>query len=135
MYFNLVKAVSQDDVADGCYITGEVTKHEDAKCILNEGMPFYKNPLEKGRLVVFFHVKFPEDGWIPKEKIIDLKKYLPTVQEPMIPDHAEECMLLKFDPNTDKIGANGMRRGEAYDSDDEGSGPHGGAQRVQCASQ
>ena len=98
-------------------------------------MPIYKNPLEKGRLVVFFHVKFPKNGWISKAKILELKNYLPAVQKSIIPDDAEECVLLKFDPNTEKIGANESRRGEAYDSDDECSGPHGGAQGVQCANQ
>ena len=98
-------------------------------------MPFYKNPMEKGRMIIFFHVKFPEDKWISPQKLVELEKYLPPRQEAIIPDHAEECMLQKFDPSTDKIGSNGVRRGEAYDSDDEGSGSHGGAQRVQCASQ
>ena len=84
--------------------------------------------------MVFFHVKFPENGWISKAKVLELKNYLPAVQKPIIPDDAEECVLSNFDPNTEKIGAE-SRRGEAYDSDDEEAGHHGGAQRVQCANQ
>ncbi|KAJ8874986.1 hypothetical protein PR048_022876 [Dryococelus australis] len=51
---------------------GEVTKHGDVKCILNEGMPQYRNPFEKGRLTIQFMV--------------------------MIPDNAEVCMLVELNP-------------------------------------
>lgn len=36
--------------------TGEVIKHGDIKCIVNEGMPIYKSPLEKGSLIIQFLV-------------------------------------------------------------------------------
>ncbi|ESN92603.1 hypothetical protein HELRODRAFT_95902 [Helobdella robusta] len=114
-------------------LPGEVIKHDEMKSILNEGMPFYKNPMEKGRLIVHFQVKFPENNWITGEKLVELEKLLPHRVESIIPDHAEECVLHKFDPATNRAGMNG-RQGEAYDSDDESSGHHGG-QRVQCASQ
>jgi DnaJ family protein A protein 1 len=39
--------------------SGEVIKHNDVKCILNEGMPLHKNPLEKGKLIITFTVTFP----------------------------------------------------------------------------
>lgn len=32
--------------------TGEVIKHGDIKCVENEGMPFYKEPYEKGQLII-----------------------------------------------------------------------------------
>ncbi|XP_013931155.1 PREDICTED: dnaJ homolog subfamily A member 4-like, partial [Thamnophis sirtalis] len=33
---------------------GEVIKHGDIKSIVNEGMPIYKSPLEKGSLIIQF---------------------------------------------------------------------------------
>lgn len=33
-------------------------KHGDLKCVNNEGMPVYKNPLEKGSLIIQFLVSF-----------------------------------------------------------------------------
>ena len=41
-------------------ITGEVIKTGDLKCVYGEGMPTYRNPFEKGKLIVKFSVDFPE---------------------------------------------------------------------------
>jgi DnaJ family protein A protein 1 len=54
---------------------GEVTKHGDVKCIMNEGMPQYKNPFEKGRLIIQFLVNFPSS--LPPELIPQLENCLP----------------------------------------------------------
>lgn len=108
-------------------LPGEVVKNGDIKCIMGEGMPIYRDPFTKGRLIIKFTVKFPESGSIPRNKIPDLEKILPAREEIIIPDTAEEHTLEDFDPSD----RNYRRRGEAYDSDDE-SGM--GGQRVQCAS-
>ena len=108
---------------------GEVIKDGDVKCIMGEGMPQYRNPFEKGRLIVQFNVSFPEDGWLPVDKISLLESLLPPRQEVIIPDGAEECTLTKFDPHSDARRSRSM--GEVYDDDDD-DGMHG--QRVQCAS-
>lgn len=108
-------------------IPGEVIKHGEVKVVMNEGMPHYKNPFEKGRLIIAFNVKFPQDNWVPVAKLKDLERLLPPRQELIIPDHAEECILQKFSPEANQ---QRHRMGEAYDSDEEGP-MHG--QRVQCA--
>uniref|UniRef100_A0A1I7WTY7 J domain-containing protein n=1 Tax=Heterorhabditis bacteriophora TaxID=37862 RepID=A0A1I7WTY7_HETBA len=41
-------------------LPGEVIKHSDIKVIHGEGMPFRKNPQEKGDLLVQFKVEFPK---------------------------------------------------------------------------
>ena len=41
-------------------VTGEVIKTGDLKCVYGEGMPTYRNPFEKGKLIVKFSVDFPE---------------------------------------------------------------------------
>lgn len=109
-------------------IPGEIIKHGDIKCIINEGMPHHKNPLDKGRLIVVFKVKFPESGSLTPDKVRKLEKLLPPREEPIIPDGAEECTLNDFDAQMDS--ENSRRRAEAYDDDEEGQG----GQRVQCAS-
>ena len=38
---------------------GEVIKTGDVKQVQGEGMPFYRNPFEKGRLLIQFNVVFP----------------------------------------------------------------------------
>ncbi|EEZ98163.1 dnaJ homolog subfamily A member 1 [Tribolium castaneum] len=107
-------------------LPGEVTKHGDVKCIMNEGMPQYKNPFEKGRLIVQFLVQFPDK--LPPEVIPALENALPPRPEIMIPDQAEECILLPFD--VDKQDSRRRQNRNVYDEDDE---MHGPGQRVQCA--
>ena len=41
-------------------IPGEVIKNSDIKCVFGEGMPTYRNPFEKGKLIIQFVVDFPE---------------------------------------------------------------------------
>ena len=109
------------------FCVGEVMKHKEMKCILNEGMPTHKNPFDKGRLIVTFEVKFPPDKWLSKAKISQLEKLLPARQEVIVPDQTVNCALQPFDAEQQRA----QRRREGYDSDDE-AGMHG--QRVQCAS-
>lgn len=108
-------------------LPAEVIKPDDIKCVPGEGMPQYRDPFNKGRLIIQFSVRFPEDNWISPEKLSVLEALLPPRQECIVPDSAEDCTLVKLDPNQSN-----RRRPEAYDSDDEEGGPHGS--RVQCAS-
>ena len=43
------------------YFTGEVIKTGDVKQVQGEGMPYYRNPFEKGRLLMQFNVVFPQN--------------------------------------------------------------------------
>lgn len=89
-------------------------------------MPQYKNPFEKGRLIVQFMVQFPSR--MAPEVVPALENCLPPRQEAIIPDQAEEVELLAFDPEQE---AHRRHHKNAYDEDDEmGGGP---GQRVQCA--
>lgn len=92
-------------------------------------MPTYRQPFLKGKLILFFNVKFPEEGWIEKSKLVKLEKILPPRSEVMVPDDGEECTLVKFEPEN----RSHRRRGgpEAYDDDNDEDGP---GPRVQCAS-
>lgn len=105
-------------------LPGEIIKHGDVKCIQNEGMPRYKSPFEKGRLIVQFWVQFPKA--IAPELIPQLENCLPPREEVMIPDTADECILEDFDPEQEAR----KRQHNVYDEDDE---MHGPGQRVQCA--
>uniref|UniRef100_A0A6M2DKK9 Putative dnaj c chaperone protein n=1 Tax=Xenopsylla cheopis TaxID=163159 RepID=A0A6M2DKK9_XENCH len=120
----VVKTLDDRDLVMTC-LPGEVIKHGDVKCVLNEGMPQYKNPFEKGRLIVQFLVTFPNT--IPPEMVNALESCLPPRPVVEIPPGAEECMLIDMDPEQE---ARRRNHKNAYDEDDEG-GP--GANRVQCA--
>ena len=56
---------------------GDVVKHESIKCIIGEGMPIYRDPFEKGRLIIQFQVKFPPNKYFTSKAIESLEKVLP----------------------------------------------------------
>lgn len=88
----------------------------------------YKNPFEKGRLIIQFNVKFPESGEIDAKKIADLEKILPPKQKVDIPADSEQHDLIDLDPASER-----SRRQDEY-MDEDGHLPQG-AKRVQCANQ
>jgi len=74
-------------------LPGEVITHMSLKCILNEGMPQYKNPFEKGKLIIQFIVNFPDT--IDEKRIPQLEALLPPRPEIIIPDEADEVCYSK----------------------------------------
>ena len=109
-------------------ILGEIIKPGDIKCILNEGMPVYRNPLEKGRLVLHFDVKFPEKNELRPENLAKLEKVLPARTPVQVPMNAEECPLVDYDPRQQQR----SHRHPMYDDDDDPRA-HGGPTQVNCA--
>ncbi|XP_029909819.1 dnaJ homolog subfamily A member 4 [Myripristis murdjan] len=106
---------------------GEVVKHNDIKCVQNEGMPLYREPYEKGQLIIQFQVEFPEKDWLPEHLMFQLERLLPAREDVMISDDMEEVDLCEMDIQS---GQQRSYSGEAYEEDDEG--PRGG---VQCQTQ
>ena len=78
-------------------IPGEVVKHGDLRCIIGEGMPTYKNPFEKGKIIIEFNVTFPDS--LEPEAVAQLERYLPARPEEKIPDVIEEVSLSQFEPD------------------------------------
>merc|ERR1740129_2149593 len=109
-------------------VRGEVVKTGDLKLVYSEGMPTYRNPFEKGRLIVQFSVKFPES--IEPSMAEELAKVLPDSEEPMIPDDHEEVDMHHFDPEADRAQQHGRNQ---YDEDDDDH--HHGGPGVSCATQ
>ncbi|XP_072138346.1 dnaJ homolog subfamily A member 4-like isoform X1 [Mobula birostris] len=101
---------------------GEVVKESSLRCVYNEGMPIYRDPFEKGQLIIQFSVKFPSYGWISQENLIELEHLLPPRQELMISDDMEHVELSEFSPEQQRRNYSG----EAYEEDQR---PRGG---VQC---
>uniref|UniRef100_A0A8C4R1L5 DnaJ heat shock protein family (Hsp40) member A2 n=1 Tax=Eptatretus burgeri TaxID=7764 RepID=A0A8C4R1L5_EPTBU len=100
--------------------------------VLNEGMPHYRNPFEKGNLNVKFEVEFPNNHWIDSSKLPELEKLLPVRPDLPTPSKdVEEVFLHDMEPSSNAGG-----RQEAYDrsSDDEEEGLHAGP-GMQCSHQ
>ncbi|KAM4619522.1 dnaJ homolog subfamily A member 4 [Polymixia lowei] len=105
---------------------GEVVKHNDIKCVQNEGMPIYKDPCEKGQLFIKFQVEFPEKHWLPEHLMFQLERLLPPREDVMVLDDMEEVDLCEVDAQSQQRSYSA----EAYEEDEEG--PRGG---VQCQTQ
>lgn len=107
-------------------VPGEVVKNGDIKCVYSEGMPTYRNPFEKGRLIIQFTVQFPER--LEPAVAEKLEKILPAKEEPIIPDDHDEVDLNDYDPEEERA-----RRQAQYEEDEDHHG-HGGP-GVSCATQ
>jgi len=113
-------------------LPGEVMKHASVKCILGEGMPRYRNPFEKGKLIVQFLVKFPEN--INPKFVAQLEAILPPrpiIDLPTNEGHIEEAMLVDLDIDQETANQRQHRAREAYEEDGYEHSHHGPG--VQCA--
>jgi DnaJ family protein A protein 2 len=99
---------------------GEVIVPNDIKCIDGEGMPTYKRPFEKGRLIIKFNVNFPKQ--LTPDAIKLLEKALPRPAAPKPArnkdEEVEEVTLTAFVAN-DGARQQHRHRGEAYEEDDD----------------
>jgi len=114
-------------------IPGDFVKHEGIKVAAGEGMPQFRNPFEKGNLIIQFSVEYPSKDWFTSDSCANVTKLttlLPAKQDQAIEtDDMEECMLQDFDPT---MHANRRANGrEAYGSDDDEEGPGAGGVRCQ----
>jgi len=109
----LIKTLDDRDLLI-THLPGDVIKSNDIKCIMGEGMPQYKNPFEKGRLIIQFEVVFPT--FIAPELIPKLETCLPPRPRIDISMDAEECTMVDYNPSQD----NRQRRShhQAYEEDD-----------------
>ncbi|XP_058016477.1 dnaJ homolog subfamily A member 1-like isoform X1 [Ahaetulla prasina] len=83
---------------------GCVIKPGDIRCIPNEGMPVYRSPGQKGRLVIHFEVKFPEPGWLPSHQLRQFQSFFPRHEEVMATEDMEEVELREYFPQPDFSG-------------------------------
>ena len=108
-------------------LPGEVIHNGQLRCVPNEGMPMYKNPFEKGKLIIQFRVEFPPS--LPQDVAKQLERLLPPRPIVNVPADAEEALMIDFNPEYEN--SRGRYRQEAYDDDEEHPGHQGG--NVQCA--
>jgi len=124
---------------------GEVVTPGDIKCIENEGMPTYKRPFEKGRLIVRFSVQFPKTVTPDAIKLLEKALPKPTPKKEnannnkkpgetagAAPEEIEDVVLSPYVP-ADSHNHTRSHRGEAYEEDDEDH--HGHQAGVSCAQQ
>jgi len=79
-------------------VPGEVLKHGELKVIPNEGFPHYKNPLEKGNMIVNIIVDFPEPKALTETTMTQLAKALTAKPSCIITDDAQMFDVKPFTP-------------------------------------
>lgn len=111
-------------------ISGEFVQHEGLKVILGEGMPFPKDPLRKGNLVIKFVVEMPpQEFFLDPKNLLILSKILPQKQGQVSPaDGLEEKVLVDFDA---KCHISKAPRPKVSEDEPPTQGP----QNVQCQTQ
>jgi len=117
---------------------GKIVEPGSTKFIMGEGMPRHSDSTEKGNLFIDFDVVFPENDFLPNDKLLELVKLLPARAEPMdIPDgeaEIEECHLTEYYEQRGRSNSNAYA--ESDDEEDGGfrqAGP--GGPGMQCATQ
>uniref|UniRef100_A0A2K6GXY5 CR-type domain-containing protein n=1 Tax=Propithecus coquereli TaxID=379532 RepID=A0A2K6GXY5_PROCO len=96
---DIIIVLDQKDHALLEALCGFQKPHGDIKCVLNEAMPIYHRPYEKGCLIIEFKVNFPENGLLSPDKLSLLEKLLPERKEVEETDEMDQVELVDFDPN------------------------------------
>lgn len=108
---------------------GEPIKPGDTKCVLNEGMPMYRRPFEKGRLIIHFSVLFPPANFLPKHKLKELERYLPGKVDTEQTDSMDEDLYIYADLEDCDLESRRRHRHQYYYMDEDDYASTGG---VQC---
>ncbi|XP_015250442.1 PREDICTED: dnaJ homolog subfamily A member 1 [Cyprinodon variegatus] len=108
---------------------GELIKPADTKCVLNEGMPMYRRPFEKGRLIIHFSVVFPHANFLPKHKLKELEHYLPRKVDTEEMDSMDEDLYIYADLEDCDLESRRRHRHQYYYMDEDDYSSTGG---VQC---
>ncbi|XP_066465193.1 dnaJ homolog subfamily A member 1-like [Eleutherodactylus coqui] len=93
---------------------GKVIRPGDVWCIPREGMPIYRDPSQRGNLLIRFQVRFPDPGWLPIDHLKHLQELFPSRPQPTLPEDTEEVTLSNYDPCEDP---KHQGRSEAYEED------------------
>ena len=106
---------------------GEIIKHGAIKQISEEGFPTYKDPFNKGRLLIVFNVEFPES--LTENEAKKIAAALPRVPKLTVSTEAEQVSMVEFD-GKGKWGGEDTTNGN--DEDDEHEYASGGGPRMQA---
>jgi len=106
---------------------GEIIHPHKPKCIEDEGMPFPNREFKRGRMIISFEIKFPQEGFFKPDQCEALEKLLPPREKHVPSDIGEEVHL----KDISELPRQGYGRGNSYYDEDDDEHGHGGG-GVQC---
>lgn len=113
---------------------GEIISNLEFKSIKNLGVPFYKDPMSHGNLIIEFKVDFPKKNFFTKEAADKLIKILETKpQIELSKDKAKNKILEDYNAADLNPSPRGGDEREDYQSQFGGGGS--GRQEVKCQQQ
>lgn len=110
------------------------------KFIANEGMPQYKNPFKKGRLIIEFDVEYPQDGSFDesiRQKLFSILDHQPNLEE-QVKEHDDipHYTLTNVNEVEEQMNKRNQTKdpktGDVYNSDEEEQEEHFGTQTTSC---
>ncbi|CAG8476904.1 836_t:CDS:10 [Ambispora leptoticha] len=99
---------------------GEVIKPNEIKCVMNEGMPTYKRPFDKGNLFIEFIIEFPNSMWITPDNLKVLESLLPErlpEEKRKSNDILDEVQLIESDLS--QYGNKSGKSGNVWDEEED----------------
>jgi len=105
---------------------GEVIKQADIKCIQGEGMPTFRDPFNKGKLIIIFNTTYPDK--LDPATAKKIAALLPKIEKPIVPKDAENVKLEVFDGNATWGGEKTTGNDDEYDGSEFNEGMQGGPQ-------
>jgi len=110
---------------------GEIIQPGMLKSIIGEGMPIYRNPTQKGNLIIQFHIVFPKFLSIEQQAILE-KTLGPRPEVAMESENFEQVHMIDFDSEQMKETSHSSSSNNIYDEDQDNDER---TSRVQCAQQ
>jgi len=106
---------------------GEIIKQADIKMIKGEGMPTFRDPFNKGKMIIIFNVTYPDSiDPAAAKKILQLLPQ-PKNKNPQLPKDVEEVQLEVFDGEA-TWGGEKTQHTDDYEDEEVHPGMQGGPQ-------
>lgn len=116
-------------------IPGEVTEDQTFKVVKGKGMPFYRDTMSHGNLIINFTVKFPKSTDLTEDVKNALDKVLPGPKTGPAPKSTPAEYLFDFSKADLNSSAKGGNTAEDDDEDENGHGEGRHQQRAECGVQ
>lgn len=103
---------------------GETISDKSRKVVRGLGMPFYKDSMSHGNLIIEFHILMPKRGTLNADQLKQLAELLPGKVNPRPVGDKYEMMedFRKDETNTSEMGGHKKEEEEEFEDEEEAGG-------------